>query len=95
MWLGAMFFTFIKIVCTAGPLPEDAWAFMVPIYDSLRLRGAVAHHARILAMLAAKHPDVATGPINMRLGHTVPEIVAGIITGGVLAAITWWALHQV
>jgi nucleoside transporter len=36
MWLGAMIFTFIKIVCTAGPLPEDSWAFMVPVYDSLR-----------------------------------------------------------
>jgi nucleoside transporter len=36
MWLGAMIFTFIKIVCTAGPLPEDVWAFMVPVYDSLR-----------------------------------------------------------
>ena len=65
---------------------------VITIYDALRLRGAVEHHARILALLAAKHPDVQTGPINTRLGHTLPEIVAGIITGGGLSALAWWAL---
>jgi acid phosphatase family membrane protein YuiD len=67
---------------------------IITIYDALRLRGAVEHHARILAMLAAKHPDVDTGPINLRLGHTLPEIAAGIVAGGGLAALAWWALGQ-
>jgi acid phosphatase family membrane protein YuiD len=67
---------------------------IITIYDALRLRGAVEHHARILVMLAAKHPDVETGPINLRLGHTLLEIAAGIVTGGGLAALAWWALGQ-
>jgi len=68
---------------------------VITIYDALRLRGAVEHHARILAMLAEKHPDVPTGPINTRLGHSPAEIVAGIITGGGLAALAWWAMRLI
>jgi acid phosphatase family membrane protein YuiD len=66
---------------------------VITIYDALRLRGAVEHHARILAMLVKKHPDVRTGRITTRLGHTLPEILAGIVTGGGLAALAWWALN--
>jgi acid phosphatase family membrane protein YuiD len=66
---------------------------VITIYDALRLRGAVEHHARILAMLVKKHPDVPTGSINTHLGHTLPEILAGIGTGGGLAALAWWALN--
>ncbi len=68
---------------------------VITIYDALRLRGAVEHHARILAALVERHPDVPAGIINTKLGHTLPEIVAGIITGGGLAALAWWALRQV
>ena len=67
---------------------------VITIYDALRLRGAVEHHARILSVLAAQHPDVPAGTINTRLGHTLPEILAGICTGGLLSALAWWALHQ-
>jgi hypothetical protein len=67
---------------------------VITIYDALRLRGAVEHHARILTLLAEIHPDVPTGPINTRLGHTLPEIVAGIVTGGGLSALAWWVLRQ-
>jgi hypothetical protein len=67
---------------------------VITMYDALRLRGAVAHHARILAMLAEMHPELPAGPINTRLGHTFPEIAAGIVTGGGLAALAWWALRQ-
>jgi uncharacterized protein len=66
---------------------------LITIYDALRLRGAVEHHARILAMLLEKHPDVQAGRINTHLGHTLPEILAGIITGGGLAVLAWWALR--
>jgi acid phosphatase family membrane protein YuiD len=67
---------------------------VITLYDALRLRGAVEHHARLLAKLAEIHPDVPAGPINMSLGHTLPEIAAGIVTGGGLAALAWWALRQ-
>jgi len=67
---------------------------LITIYDAVRLRGAVAHHARILARLAEKHPDVSVGHLNTRLGHTLPEIVAGLVAGGVLAALAWWLFHS-
>ena len=68
---------------------------VITIYDALRLRGAVEHHARILALLVEKHPDVPAGTINTKLGHTLPEIAAGILAGGGLAALAWLALGQV
>ena len=65
---------------------------LITVYDAVRLRGAVAHHARILARLAEKHPDVSMGQLNTRLGHTLPEIIAGLAVGGVLAILAWWAI---
>ena len=64
---------------------------LITVYDAVRLRGAVAHHARILARLAEKHPDVSMGQLNTRLGHTLPEIVAGLAVGAVLALLAWRA----
>jgi uncharacterized protein len=55
---------------------------IIIIYDAFRLRGAVAHHARVLTRLAEAHPDLHEEPINVNVGHTLPEIVAGILTGG-------------
>jgi acid phosphatase family membrane protein YuiD len=68
---------------------------IITIYDALRLRGAVEHHARILAKLVEKLPDTPAGVINTRLGHSLPEIVAGVLTGGGLSAVAWWALRPV
>ena len=64
---------------------------LITVYDAVRLRGAVAHHARVLARLAEKHPDVSVGRLNTRLGHSLPEIMAGLVTGGGLALLAWWA----
>jgi uncharacterized protein len=61
----------------------------ITIYDAWRLRGAVEHHARILVLLLEKHPDVRTEPVNVRLGHTGAEIVAGMAAGAALAAAAW------
>ena len=36
MWLGAMIFKFFKIVFTVGPIPRDEFAFMMPVYTSLK-----------------------------------------------------------
>jgi uncharacterized protein len=62
------------------------------VYDAKRLRGAVEHHARILVDLAARHPEVRTGPINVRLGHSGPEIAAGLAAGAGLAVLAWLLL---
>jgi len=65
----------------------------ITIYDAWRLRGAVEHHARLLAALVEKHPDVEAGPINVRLGHSGAEIIAGIAAGGALAVLAWCAVR--
>ena len=60
---------------------------LITIYDAWRLRGAVEHHARILARLAP------TEDVNQRLGHSLPEIAAGVAAGGGLAAVAWLLLR--
>ncbi len=62
---------------------------IITIYDAWRLRGAVEHHARLLARLSPRRGE----PINQRLGHSLPEIAAGIACGGGLAAVAWLALR--
>jgi uncharacterized protein len=62
---------------------------IIIIYDAFRLRGAVAHHARVLTRLAEKHPDLHEEPINVNVGHTLPEIFAGILTGGGFAVVVY------
>ncbi len=71
---------------------------IITIYDAWRLRGAVAHHARLLRLLVAALPKAARREaepdrINQRLGHTFAEIVAGIVCGGALAAGAWYLLR--
>jgi acid phosphatase family membrane protein YuiD len=65
----------------------------ITLYDAWRLRGAVEHHARMLALLVKKNPDVESGPINVRLGHSGAEIIAGIVVGGALAVLAWWVVR--
>ncbi len=67
---------------------------LITIYDAFRLRGAVEQHARVLSLLLARHPEVDAPPLRMKLGHTAPEIVAGIVVGGGLAAAAWWMLPR-
>jgi uncharacterized protein len=55
---------------------------VIIIYDAWRLRGAVARHARVLSRLLEKHPDLKEGPLNVNIGHSLPEIFVGILTGG-------------
>jgi acid phosphatase family membrane protein YuiD len=67
---------------------------IIIIYDSWRLRGAVAHQARVLAKLVERHPDVDEGTLNLRLGHSLLEIMAGIAAGGGAAAAAWLVIRQ-
>jgi uncharacterized protein len=62
---------------------------IITIYDAVRLRGAVAHHARILDLLLKKNPDLQAGRVNLRIGHTVPEIIAGMAVGAGLVLAAW------
>ena len=67
---------------------------IIIIYDSWRLRGAVAHHARVLTKLVEQHPDVEAGTINTRLGHSLPETAVGIAAGGGIAAVAYFLIRQ-
>jgi hypothetical protein len=64
------------------------FAFIV-IYDAFRLRGTVQYHARVLKLLASKHPDVEAGDLTEMVGHSLGEILAGILAGGGFAAIVY------
>jgi acid phosphatase family membrane protein YuiD len=67
---------------------------IIIIYDSWRLRGAVAHQARVLTKLMAQHPDLDAVPINTRLGHSMLEILVGIAAGGGFAALVYLLVRQ-
>jgi uncharacterized protein len=62
---------------------------VITIYDAVRLRGAVAHHARILERLLKKNPDIGEGRVNLHLGHTPLEILVGVIAGAGLVLAVW------
>ncbi len=51
----------------------------VVIYDSLRLRGAVQLHAELLSRLMKLLPEKERSNIPQMVGHTLSEIIAGII----------------
>lgn len=67
---------------------------VITIYDAMRLRGAVAHHARILAALLESHPDVDAGKINLRIGHTPLEILVGVVVGAGIVVAIWPLVSQ-
>ena len=51
----------------------------VVVYDSLRLRGAVQLHAEILKKLMKLLPEKKRSNIPQMVGHTLSEIIVGII----------------
>lgn len=54
----------------------------IVIYDSFRLRGNVQTHAKVLNQLLKPRLDVADGEyVSEHIGHTIPEVAAGIIWG--------------
>jgi acid phosphatase family membrane protein YuiD len=60
----------------------------IVIYDSYRLRGAVQKHAKLLNRLTAAHFPKEHENLPEMLGHTLPEIAAGIFAGGIFS----WAI---
>lgn len=60
----------------------------IVIYDSYRLRGAVEEHARRINALQRRFPGdpaQSVAPLNEMVGHSLPEIVAGVVAGSLLA----------
>ncbi len=63
----------------------------IVIYDAFRLRGAVEKHAKLLNRITSHHyPDQYEG-LNEWIGHTLGEILGGILIGGGLMLL----LHMV
>jgi len=54
----------------------------IVIYDAFRLRGAVERHAKLLNRITSLyHPKEYEG-LNERIGHSLGEILSGILIGG-------------
>jgi acid phosphatase family membrane protein YuiD len=62
---------------------------LIVVYDAFRLRGAVEQHARALNRLAALHPELSMGRLSEMVGHSVGEIAAGVVTGGVFSVFVY------
>lgn len=62
---------------------------LIVIYDAIRLRGAVQHHAEALRTLSRLHPEAEIGDLNQMIGHTIGEIAAGIAAGAGAAALVY------
>ena len=56
----------------------------IVVYDSFRLRGHVQNHARIINRHILSATDEE--PVSEMVGHSIPEILAGLTFGGGLSA---------
>lgn len=61
-------------------------AFIV-ILDAASLRRQIGRQAEAINRLQAAEPDAAAVPLRERLGHSPPEIAAGVLTGIAVAAV--------
>ncbi len=52
----------------------------IVIYDAYRLRGHVQHHARIINERILE--PTGEQPISEMVGHSLPQIIAGMVLGG-------------
>ena len=66
---------------------------LIIAYDAWRLRGAVQDQARALQRLLTIHPELNVGALNENLGHSLPEIGAGLMVGGGAAALIYLLLR--
>lgn len=62
---------------------------IIIIYDSIRLRGAVQTHSRILVRLSRLLPEKDRLPVPRHVGHTLLEIAVGTVAGGILAMLAF------
>ena len=66
---------------------------IIIIYDSWRLRGAVQRHAKALNKLSRVNGNLNLGAFNENIGHTLIEIVTGMVAGGGLAALAFFLIR--
>jgi acid phosphatase family membrane protein YuiD len=60
---------------------------VIVVYDSIRLRGAVQRHSRVLNRLLAHFPEEASERVSEMVGHTPAEVAAGVAAGGLLSVL--------
>ena len=60
---------------------------IIIVYDSIRLRGAVQIHSQVITKLSQLLPEGERQPVPRDIGHTLSEIVAGVLVGGSWAVI--------
>ena len=65
---------------------------IIIVYDSLRLRGAVQVHSRLLIRLSELLPEDERLPVPQFVGHTVSELAAGVLAGGAWAVLLRYLL---
>ena len=61
----------------------------IVVFDAVRLRRTVDHHSRVLNELITLLPDKRPAFDPPVVGHSSAEVVAGIATGAVLAALAY------
>lgn len=62
----------------------------IVVYDAFRLRGHVQTHAKILNKLVIA--ESGETPVSEMVGHSIPEILWGLVIGGGLSAIVTYLL---
>ena len=62
---------------------------IIIIYDSIRLRGAVQTHSELLDRLQSRLPENQRIKVPLHVGHSLGEIITGVIVGGGLAILAW------
>ncbi len=58
---------------------------LIVIYDAYRLRGHVQHHAKIINRKILE--PAGEQPVSEMVGHSLPEIVAGVVIGGAVSLV--------
>jgi len=58
----------------------------IVVYDAYRLRGHVQRHAQVINERILR--PAGEKPLSEMVGHSIPEIVTGIVFGGVSALVT-------
>ena len=66
---------------------------IIVIYDAAGVRMETGREAEVLNRLAERDQTEGKQPLNEKplrekMGHTIPEIIVGMVLGGTVAAIT-------
>ncbi len=62
---------------------------IIIIYDSFRLRGTVQRHAQLLQRMMKNFPEERETKLNLMVGHSPAETLAGIGAGALFALLIY------